>query len=70
MIQEIKRIFPSLPSELKDSVSLKKVLAGNGNWSYLKELQSWVVNTVDSTLRLSAMRRAELFSLMDMTQTQ
>ena len=35
-IQALKEIFPSLPSEVKDSVSLKKALQGDGDWAQVK----------------------------------
>ena len=38
VIQGIKDMFPYLPSELKDSVSLKKAQKGDGNWEVKKEI--------------------------------
>ena len=32
-LQDLKEIFPSLPSEVKDSTSLEKALQGDGNWA-------------------------------------
>jgi hypothetical protein len=69
-LREIKRIFPSLPSEIKDFVSLKKASSGDGDWANLKELPGWVVDTANGTLRLSSSRRAELLSLLDIPPTQ
>ena len=49
-LRALKEIFPSLPAETKDSVSLKKALQGVGNWKTTKEFLGWMVNTKDSTL--------------------
>ena len=38
VLQGIKDIFPSLPFELKDSISLKKAQKGGGNWEVDKEI--------------------------------
>ena len=51
-IQALKEIFPSLPSEVKYSVSLKKALQGNGDWAQVKEIFGWIISTQDGTLRL------------------
>ena len=59
-LRALKEIFPSLPKETKDSVSLKKALQGDGNWKTTKEILGWMVNTKDGTLRLSPKRKAEL----------
>ena len=63
-------VFPSLPKETKDSVSLKKALQGDGDWKTTKEILGWMVNTEDGTLRLSPKRKAELETLIDIPPTQ
>ena len=55
---------PSISGELKYSVSLKKTLAGDGDWHSHKEILGWVVNTSNRILRLTAMRIANLKSLL------
>ena len=35
-VRALKWIFPSLPGEAKDSVSVKKLLAGEGDWESVK----------------------------------
>ena len=44
-LRALKEIFPSLPAETKDSVSLKKALQGDGNWTTTKEILVWTVDT-------------------------
>ena len=61
-LRDLKEIFPSLPAETKDSVSLKKSLQGDGDWMTTKEILGWMVDTEDGTLRLpppSARRSSE-----------
>ena len=38
VLQGIKDIFPSLPLNLKDSVSLNKAREGEGDWAVEKEI--------------------------------
>ena len=38
VIQGIKDIFPYLPSDIKDYVSLKKAREGDGDWELQKEI--------------------------------
>ena len=49
----LKKKIPSLPAERKDSVSLKKDLQGETDWTTLKEILGWLVNTEKDTLTLS-----------------
>ena len=41
----LKEIFPSLPTEVKDSVSLKKAMEVDRDWATTKEILGWVVYT-------------------------
>ena len=59
-IRSLKEIFPPLPYEVKDSVSLKKALQGDGDWAQVKEILVWIIITQDGTLRLPPKRLAEL----------
>ena len=52
-LQALKEIFPSLPTETKDLVSIKKALQGDGDWTTTKEILGWMLDTEDGTLRLS-----------------
>ena len=69
-LRAIKEIFPSLPNNPKDSVSLKKALQGDGDWKTTKEILGWMVNTEDGTLQLSPKRKAELKTLINVPPTQ
>ena len=70
VLRAIKTAHPSLPGELKDSVSIKKALAGDGNWSLIKEILGWVLNTTSGTLHLSDKRRRDLKKLLTIPHTQ
>ena len=37
-VQALKWLFPPLPDETKDSVIVKKLKAGEGNWTCVKEV--------------------------------
>ena len=36
---------PLLPGEAKDSVLVKKLLAGEGDWKCVKEVLGWIIDT-------------------------
>ena len=65
-----KDIYPSVSVETKDSVGLKKVLAGEGDWSQVKDILSWIMNTQDSTLQLSSKHISDLRSQIAIPPTQ
>ena len=44
-IRALKEIFPSLPAEVKDSVSLKKAMQDDGDWAQVKEILGWIIST-------------------------
>ena len=44
MLRAIKEVFPSVVGELKDSVSIKKALQGDGSWSWMKEILGWDID--------------------------
>ena len=69
-LRALKEIFPSLPAETKDSVSLKKELQGDGEWTTTKEILGWMVDTEYGTLRISPKRKAELGSLLNIPPSQ
>ena len=49
-LRALKENFPSLPAEVKYSVSLKKAMQGDGDWATTKEVLGWVVHTAAGTL--------------------
>ena len=44
-IKELKEIYPSLPSELKYSVSLKKAEVGDRDGYHAKDTLWWIIDT-------------------------
>ena len=56
VLKGIMDIFPSLPFELKDSVSLDKAKKGDGNWSVEKEILGWILNSEKGTFQLPSRR--------------
>ena len=69
-LRALKEIFLSLPVEAKDSVSIKKALQGDGDWTTTKEILGWMVDTNEGTLRISPKRKAELGTLLDIPPSQ
>ena len=51
-VRALKWLFPSLPGELKDSVSVKKLVAGEGDWTCVNEVLGWILNTEAETVTL------------------
>ena len=51
----LKFLFSSLPGDSKDSVSSKKIKAGEeggGDWTCVEEVLGWTINTQSSTVAL------------------
>ena len=44
-VQALKWLFPPLPGKTKDSVSVKNLMAGEGDWTCVKEFLGWLINT-------------------------
>ena len=70
VLSKIKSVYPTVEGELKDSVSLKKAKAGDGDWDVTKEILGWVVNSATGTISLSQKRRADLETLLAIPSTQ
>ena len=64
-LRSFKEKPPSIPGKIKDSASLKKALAGYGDWRTTNYILGWVVDTEKGTLSLSSKRKGELLSLLD-----
>ena len=64
-VRALKWLFPSLPGEAKDSVSVKKLLAGEGGWGCIKEVLGWTINTEAGTVALPERKLQELRDLLD-----
>ena len=69
-LQGIKDIFPSLPSELKDSVSLKKDLKRDGNCEVDEKILGWILNSEKGTFQLPPCFLKELKSLLTISPSQ
>ena len=52
-VHALKWLFPSLPGEAKDSVSVKKLLAGEGDWECVKEALVWIIDTKACSVSLT-----------------
>ena len=61
----LKWIFPSLPGEYKDLVSIKKLLAGEGDWTCVKEVLGWTIYTEAVTVALLKCKLRKLLTLVD-----
>ena len=44
-VRALKWLFPSLPGEIKDLVSVKNIVAGEGGWTCGKEVLGWILDT-------------------------
>ena len=69
-LRDLKENFPSLPYEVKYSVSLKKALQGDGDWAHIKEILGWLINMQDGNLRLPPKRLAEFRILLAIPPSQ
>ena len=52
-VRALKWLFPSLLGELKDSVSVKKLVAEEGDWICVKEVLGWILDTDAGTASLA-----------------
>ena len=52
VLQGIKYIFTSLPSDINDFVSLKKSRDRNVNWYVQKEILGWILDLEKGTFQL------------------
>ena len=69
-LRAIKENFPSVPEEIKDSMSLKKALQGDGSWLPVKEILGWIFNTKQGTLQPPEKRRLYLQELLNISSNQ
>ena len=66
----LKWLFPSLPGELKDLVSLKKLVAGEGDWTCVKDVLGWILDTEAGKVTLPERNLEELLTLVDIPANQ
>ena len=69
-VRALKWLPPSLPVEAKDSVLVKKLLAGEGDWECVKEILGWVIYTKTGTVALPERKIQELWDLLYIPTTQ
>ena len=70
VLRTLKSVYPTVDGELKDSISLKKVKAGDGYWSVSKEILGWMINSASGTISLSPKRITDLAILLNIPPTQ
>ena len=46
-VRSLKWLFSYLPGKTKDSVSVNKLKAGEGDWNHVKEFLWWTINIED-----------------------
>ena len=51
-------------------VITKKLLAGEGDWTCVKEVLGWILDTEAGKVTLSQRKLKELFNLLDIPSTQ
>ena len=66
----LKLLFPSLLGELKDSASVKKLVAGEGGWTCVKEVMGWILETETGKVTPPESKLTELLTLVDIPATQ
>ena len=69
-VRVLKWLFLSLPEDLKDSVSMKKLLAGEDDCTCVKEVLGRILDTEAGTVTLPEMNLEELLTLVDIPPTQ
>ena len=70
VVQGIKDIFPSLPAEIKDSISFKKTWQEDGYSDVQKEIFVWVLNYEMGTFQLPSRWIADLKALLAIPSTR
>ena len=66
----LKFLFLSLMGELKDLVSVKDPLAGEGGWACAKEVLRWILDMGAGAVALPERKLEELLTLVDTPTTQ
>ena len=69
-VRSTKWLFPSLPGESKDSGIVKKLLAGECDWTCVKEALGWTFDTEVGKVGLLERNIWELLTLVDIPVTQ
>ena len=61
-VRALKRILSSLPVYSKDSAIIKKFLAREGNWTFIKEVLGWTIYTEAGKVTLLERKLQELLT--------
>ena len=69
-MRDLKWTFPALPGESKYLVSVKKILAGEGEWNCAKEVLRWILDTEAGIVTLPECKLHKLRVLMSILITQ
>ena len=59
-----------MPGEIKDSVSVKKMTADEGDWNCKKEVLGWRIDTEESMVALTERKHLDLLQLLAILATQ
>ena len=70
VLQGIKDISPSLPTNIKDSIRLKNTQEGDGYWAVQKEILGWILNSEAGKFQLPSRRIKEFKALLDISPTR
>ena len=70
VMRTLKSVYPTVDGELKNSISLKKAQAGDGDWSVSKEILGWIINSAAGTISLLPKCIADLTTLLDPPHAQ
>ena len=68
-VLSLKWIFLSLPGDSKDSVRVKKLLAGEGDCNCVKEFLGWTVDMETGTLSLMERKLWGLLTFLGIPET-
>ena len=69
-VSALKCLFTSLPGEAKDSVSVKKLLAGEVDLVCVQDILRWIIDTVAGAVALPDLKLKELWALLDIPVSQ
>ena len=69
-VRALKWPFPSLPGKTKDSVSVNKLMAGEGDWTCKKEVLGWRIDTEAGTVDFPERKHLVLLQLLAIPTTQ
>ena len=69
-MRDLKWLPPSLPAEIKNSVSVKNLMEGEGDWTCAKEVLGRIVDTKTGIVVLPERKLQEIRGLQAIPTTQ